>query len=111
MRNFKDAVAPAGKANVRKIDGAEHEIAYPEGWVAGTALNRANMMALQGFDSVRTVFAEDGSITETYGDGSTKKTVFNADGSITETYAAGTQQMVKTTQFETDGSITEVVSG
>lgn len=109
MINFKDAVPPAGKGNVRKIDGAEKTIEYSDGWENGTALNRANLMAMQGFGGVETVFNADGSISETFQDGSTKKTVFNADGSISETFTAGTQVMIKTTSFNEDGSITEAI--
>lgn len=110
MINFKDAVPPAGKGNVRKIDGAEKTIEYPDGWENGTALNRANLMAMQGFGNVETVFNQDGSISETFQDGSTKKTVFNQDGSIAETFMAGAQVMIKTTSFNEDGSISEVIS-
>lgn len=109
MINFKDAVPPAGKGNVRKIDGAEKTIEYPDGWQNGTALNRQNLMAMQGFGDVETVFNQDGSISESFQDGSTKKTVFNQDGSITETFTAGTQVMIKTTSFNEDGSITEAI--
>lgn len=110
MINFKDAIPPEGKGNVRKIDGAEKTVEYPDGWQNGTPLNRQNLMAMQGFGSVETVFNADGSITETFQDGSTKKTVFNADGSISETFTAGAQTMIKTTSFNEDGSISEVIS-
>lgn len=107
MINFKDAIPPVGKGNVRKIGGTEQTVEYPDGWQDGTALNRQNLMAMQGFGGVETVFNADGSISETFQDGSTKKTVFNADGSISETFTAGTQVMIKTTRFNDDGSITE----
>lgn len=107
MINFKDAIPPVGKGNVRKIGGTEQTVEYPDGWQDGTALNRQNLMAMQGFGGVETVFNQDGSISETFQDGSTKKTVFNADGSISETFTAGTQVMIKTTRFNDDGSITE----
>lgn len=107
MINFKDAIPPVGKGNVRKIGGTEQTVEYPDGWQNGTALNRQNLMAMQGFGGVETVFNADGSISETFQDGSTKKTVFNADGSISETFTAGTQVMIKTTRFNDDGSITE----
>lgn len=110
MINFKDAIPPAGKGNVRKIGGTEQTVEYPDGWENGTALNRANLMAMQGFGECETVFNADGSITETFQDSSTKKTVFNADGSISETFTAGTQVMSKTTSFNEDGSISEVIS-
>lgn len=109
MINFKDAVPPVGKGNVRLIDGVEQTVTYPEGWENGTPLNRANMMAMQGFGACETAFNTDGSITETFQDSSTKKTVFNADGSITETFTAGSQTMTKKTNFNEDGSISEVM--
>lgn len=109
MINFRDAVPPAGKGMVRKIDGAEKTIEYPDSWEAGTELNRANLMAMQGFGACETVFNADGSIGESYQDGSTKKTVFNTDGSISEIFTAGTQTMTKKTTFNADGSISEVI--
>lgn len=76
---------------------------------AGTRINRANLMALQGFVAKTTVFNADGSITETNGSGQTLTTKFNSDGSITETFV-GQQTLVKTTTFNADGSIKEVIS-
>lgn len=75
----------------------------------GTPINRANLMAIQGFVAKTTVFNADGSITETNGKDETLRTVFNTDGSITETFT-GSKTIVKTTTFNTDGSITEVLS-
>ena len=75
----------------------------------GTPINRANLMAIQGFVAKTTVFNADGSITETNAKGEKLTTVFNADGSITETFV-GSKTIVKTTVFNTDGSITEVIS-
>lgn len=75
---------------------------------AGTPLNRANMMGLQGFETLNTVFNSDGSITETNGSGHTKTTVFNSDGSITITFS-GEKTIVKTITFNSDGSVSEVV--
>lgn len=75
----------------------------------GTPINRANLMAIQGFVAKTTVFNADGSITETNGKNETLRTVFNTDGSITETFT-GSKTIVKTTTFNTDGSITEVLS-
>lgn len=68
---------------------------------AGTPIDRANMMALQGFEPKTTVFNADGSITETNAEGHTKTTVFNADGSITETFV-GEKTITKTTRFDGD---------
>lgn len=76
---------------------------------SGTPINRANLMAIQGFVAKTTVFNADGSIKETNGKSETLTTVFNANGSITETFK-GSKTIVKTTTFNTDGSITEVIS-
>ena len=75
----------------------------------GTPINRDNMMAIQGFDTVTTTFEDDGSIVETNSAGHTLTTTFNDDGSITETFV-GSKTITKTTTFEDDGSIEEVLS-
>lgn len=75
----------------------------------GTPINRANMMAIQGFVTQSTAFKEDGSITETNAAGQTKTTIFNDDGSITEVFV-GEKTITKTTKFNADGSISEVIS-
>lgn len=77
--------------------------------VAGTMINRAAMMAIQGFVAAETVFNSDGSITETNSLGQTLTTVFNADGSVTETLSGEKTISLKTT-FNSDGSISEVLS-
>lgn len=74
----------------------------------GTPLNRSNMMAIQGFDSLTTTFNNDGSIVEKNSLGHTLTTVFNADGSITETFV-GQKTIKKTTKFNSDGSISETL--
>lgn len=76
---------------------------------AGTRINRANLMALQGFVAKTTVFNSDGSITETNGNGQTLTTTVNSDGSITERFV-GEKTITKTTTFKADGSIGEVIS-
>lgn len=75
----------------------------------GTPINRANLMAIQGFVANTTVFNADGSITETNGKGEKLTTTFNADGSITETFV-GSKTIMKKTTFNSDGSISEVIS-
>jgi hypothetical protein len=75
---------------------------------AGTPINRQTMMAVQGFQSVETVFKSDGSIEETNGQGHKKITTFNADGSITEAFV-GEKQMTKTTTFLANGTVKEVI--
>ena len=74
----------------------------------GTPINRNNLMAMQGFIANNIVFNQDGSITETNGNGETLTTVFNNDGSITETFI-GDKTITKTTNI-IQGGITEVVS-
>lgn len=75
----------------------------------GTPLNRANLMAMQGFIASNTIFNADGSIVETNSLGQKKTTVFKEDGSIVETFV-GEKTITKTTTFNADGSITEVIS-
>ena len=76
---------------------------------SGTNINRAALMAIQGFQAKTTVFNSDGSITETNGAEQTKTTVFNVDGSITETFI-GDKIITKITSFGADGTISEVIS-
>lgn len=76
---------------------------------SGTPLNRATMMAVQGFEAKSAVFNDDGSITETNADGHTKTTTFNDDGSITETFA-GEKTITMTTTFSGNAIISEVLS-
>lgn len=75
----------------------------------GTLINRAALMAMQGFIAQTTVFNADGSITETNSLNQIKTTVFNADGSITETFS-GEKTLVKTTRFLENGNIEEVLN-
>lgn len=77
--------------------------------VSGTPINRANLMAIQGFIAKTTVFNADGSITETNGNGETLTTTFNTDGSITETFV-GSKTISTTTTFNDDGSIINTIS-
>lgn len=75
----------------------------------GTPINRANMMAIQGFIGKTIEFLEDGRILETNSNGETKTTEFISDGSIVETFV-GEKTITKTTIFSLDGSIQEVLS-
>lgn len=108
MRNFKDAIPPAGKGSVRVIDGTEKAISYPDGWQDGTVINRDALMAIQGFDNVTTTFDQYGNILETNAQGETLYTEF-PNGNIRETFTANGQQMIKITTFNADGSISEVI--
>lgn len=76
---------------------------------SGTPINRANLMAIQGFVAKNTTFNADGSITETNARNETLTTTFNSDGSITETFK-GSKTITKKTSFGSDGKITEVIS-
>ena len=73
----------------------------------GTIINRANLMAMQGFIAKTTVF-EDGKVIETNADSETLTTEFLADGTIKETFV-GSKRVVKTTTFNSDGSIVETL--
>ena len=75
---------------------------------SGTPINRANLLAMQGFVGQVTTFNADGSITETNNCGETLTTVFNADGSITETFS-GDKTVTKKTTFG-NNMISEVIS-
>lgn len=75
----------------------------------GTPLNREKMMAIQGFQAMRTVFNADGSITETNSDGHTLTTTFSSNGNIVERFVGG-RTITKTTTFNANGSITEALS-
>lgn len=79
----------------------------------GTPINRSNLMAVQGFENCNVVQKSDGSIEETYADGSKKTTTFNSDGSITEVFT-GTKTITKTTTFAKNShneiTINEVIS-
>lgn len=75
----------------------------------GTALNRANLMALQGFIAVTITRNDDGSYTETNSLGQTLTTVKKEDGSIEQTFA-GEKTIKLITKINDDYSIlTEVM--
>lgn len=75
------------KEFIDKIEGVEE----------GTDINRAAMLAMQGFQNNTVVF-NDNAIIETNGDGETLTITFNNDGSITEVFE-GEKIITKTTQF------------
>lgn len=114
MIEFIDRVPATGMSNKKVIeysDGRSEVVTITfadNATTVGTPINRANLMAMQGFTAKTTVFNSDGSITETNSSGHTLTTKFNADGSITETFV-GEKTLVKTTTFNADGSITEVI--
>lgn len=76
----------------------------------GTPINRENLMAVQGFDSIETLFdTDEGDIVEINSKGEKLITIFRDDGSIVEKFI-GEKTITKTTTFNDDGSILEVVS-
>ena len=82
-----------------------------DGTIEGTPVNRKNLMAMQGFESLTTVFGGGGVITETNAKGETMVTAFNTDRSITETFTgADGITITKRTVFNIDGSIREAVT-
>ena len=75
----------------------------------GTPLNRANMMAIQGFIGSRVKFNDDGSITEINNLGETTTTEFLSDR-IVETFE-GEKTITKQTLFGISGyDVVEVIS-
>lgn len=115
MIDFLDRVPAVGMSNKKVIeysDGRSEVVtitAADNATTVGTPINRANLMAIQGFIAKTTVFNSDGSITETNSKGEKLTTRFNTDGSITETFV-GEKTITKTTTFNSDGSITEVIA-
>jgi hypothetical protein len=115
MIEFIDRVPSPNMANKKTIEYADGRVetvtitSADNANPIGTPMNRANLMAIQGFVAKTTRFNADGSITEVNGNNETLTTKSNADGSITETFV-GKKTITKTTKFNTDGSITEVIS-
>ena len=75
----------------------------------GTPINRANMMAIQGFIGCTIEYGDNGEIIETNANGEVLTTIKNADGSYTQTLV-GEKTITKTTTFNKNGTITEVIS-
>ena len=115
MIDFIDRVPSPNMANKKTIEYADGRIeqvtitSADNATTIGTPINRANLLAIQGFIATDTVFNDDGSITEINGKGEILTTTFDGNGSITETFV-GEKTIVKTTIFNEDGSISEVIS-
>ena len=73
----------------------------------GTAFNRKNMMAVQGFIGMTTEKLEDGSILQINDDNQTLRTHKKEDGSIVQTFT-GEKVIVKTIKKQ-DGKIIETL--
>ena len=75
----------------------------------GTDINRAALMAIQGFQGNRVKISSDGkTITETNSEGHKLTTTIGED-TITEVFV-GEKTITKTTTFNSNGTITEVLS-
>lgn len=75
-----------------------------------TAVNRALLMAMQGFIGCTVVKQANGNVVETNSDGHTLTTVKNANGSVTYTFTANGQSITKTIS-KTSTGYTEVITG
>ena len=77
--------------------------------VSGTPINRANLMAIQGFVAETIVFNTDGSITKTNGKGEKLTIKFNNNGSITKTFV-GSKTITMTISFDATGNIVKTIN-
>lgn len=69
----------------------------------GTPINRANLMAIQGFENNNIVFNSDGSITETNNNGEVlTMQPLNIEGIFTQTLV-GKKKVVKNVYFSPQG--------
>lgn len=69
---------------------------------AGTPINRANLMAMQGFIGSTISFMPDGSIVELNSNGESITTAFS-DNAVTETFR-GQKIITKTTELVNNGA-------
>lgn len=75
--------------------------------ISGTPINRANMMAIQGFIGGNIKINQDGSITETFSNGETITTAFYDNGNVVETFS-GKRVITKTTKMQGSSIVVEV---
>lgn len=76
---------------------------------SGTPINRANLMAIQGFAAETIVFKTDGSIVKTNSKGETLTIRFKSDGSITKTFV-GSKTITLTITFDNTGNIVKSIN-
>lgn len=115
MINFVDRIpTQTGRRKITHADGTAEYVTVEMAdnpTVEGTPLNRAAFMALQGFETVTTVFNTDGSITATNAAGDKIVTTVLENGNIQDKFtSADGSTITKTTTFNSDGSISEVLS-
>lgn len=101
-----------GRVNLARVSGNVYDLTRADQPTqAGTPVNAALLNAIYGFDNIETTFQSNGDILQRDPDtGAQILTHFNSDGSIKETFSQGSAPaLVKTTIFEADGSISEVL--
>lgn len=101
-----------GRVNLELVSGNVYDLTRADQPTqAGTPVNAALLNAIYGFDNIETTFQSNGDILQRDPDtGAQILTHFNSDGSIKETFSQGSAPaLVKTTTFGADGSISEVL--
>ena len=101
-----------GRVNLAPVGGNVYDLTRADQPTqAGTPVNAALLNAIYGFDNVETTFQRNGNILQRDPNtGAQILTHFNSDGSIKETFSQGSAPaLVKTTTFGADGSISEVL--
>ena len=101
-----------GRVNLALVSGNVYDLTRADQPTqAGTAVNAALLNAIYGFDNIQTTFQSNGDILQRDPNtGAQILTHFNSDGSIIETFSQGSAPaLVKTTTFGADGSISEVL--
>lgn len=115
MIEFIDRVPSPNMANKKTIEYADGRVetvtitSADNANPIGTPMNRANLMAIQGFVAETIVFNSDGSITKTNSNGETLTIRFDANGSITKTFV-GKKTITLTISFDNDGKIVKTLS-
>ena len=113
LKEFIDKVQQnPTKIKLEPVTGEENTYNYSMvGTVTtdGTPLNRATMMAIQGFEAKTTKLSSDKkSIIQTNSNGDVLTITFNADGTVTQTLV-GEKTITLKTSFS-NGEIKEVLS-
>ena len=101
-----------GRVNLELVSGNVYDLTRADQPTqAGTPVNAALLNAIYGFDNIETTFQSNGDILQKDPNtGAQILTHFNSDGSIKETFSQGSAPaLVKTTTFGADGSISEVL--
>lgn len=108
-----DRIPAQGKSGRKKITYSDNTVEYvkvesaDDAIETGTPLNRATLLAMQGFIGNRTTFSGD-TVTETNSRGDVLTTTFSGN-TVTETFVGvGGETVTKTTTFDT--TITEVIT-